>query len=98
MQIDTTVVAAASDRIDRAYGSRLKAPALGAARAAPPAERLSRVARYINENRASNDIAALERAFGTNDLLSIYYFWAGLRAARSVGRIAIAPGPGDKGG
>lgn len=88
MQINTSVIAAASDRIDRAYGGRLNAALPTPPRAAPPPERFARVARYINENRAPDDIAALERAFGTNDLLSVYYFWAGLRAARSVGRIS----------
>jgi endonuclease G len=96
MQIDTVIVAAASDRIDRLHGGRLKPPSAGPSPL--PADRLARVTRYINTNRGPDDVAALERAFGTNDLVSLYYFWAGIRAARSVGRIQIPPGPGERGG
>ena len=99
MQIDTETVAETSARLERLHGSRLKpAPARPTATEILPAERLARVAAYVNENRVFDDTAALERAIGTNDLLSLYYFWSGLRAARSVGRIRIAPVPGDPGG
>jgi hypothetical protein len=48
--------------------------------------------------RSADDIGAFERAIGTNDLLPLGYFWAGLAAARSVGHILIAPVPSDPGG
>ncbi|WOH52693.1 DNA/RNA non-specific endonuclease [Bradyrhizobium sp. sBnM-33] len=94
MQIDTEVVATTTARVDSKRGE-LKAPA---AKPDLPKDRADRVTRYINENRTPDDIAALERAMGTNDLLSLHYFWAGIRAARSVGCIKIPPSPGDRGG
>jgi endonuclease G len=98
MQVDNEIVAITTERLDRLHGSRLKAPPVAAPGLLLPADRRERVARYINENRTPDDTAALERAFGTNDLVNLYYFWAGIRAARSVGMIRISPGPGDPGG
>lgn len=98
MKIDNEIVARTTERLDRVHGARLKAPPpVGAALSLPPS-RQKRVEDYVNENRAPDDTFALERAFGTNDLVSLYYFWSGLRAARSVGMIRISPGPGDPGG
>ncbi|ANW02920.1 DNA/RNA non-specific endonuclease [Bradyrhizobium icense] len=94
MQIDTEVVATTTARVDAKRGE-LKAPV---AKPDLPKDRADRVTRYINENRTPDDVAALERAMGTNDLLSLHYFWAGIRAARSVGCIKIPPSPGDRGG
>jgi endonuclease G len=42
-----------------------------------PPERLARVRNYIDENRLPDDTAAFERAIGTNDPLSLNYFWGG---------------------
>jgi endonuclease G len=96
MQIDTQVIFETTARLERRHGSRLRLPPeRPTPTAVLPPDRLARVANYINANRAPDDVAALERAMGTNDSLSLFYFWAGLRAARAVGCIKIAPGPSD---
>jgi endonuclease G len=98
MYIDTQVVEASTARLERAHGASLaRAPAAGARPQLSP-ERTARVLRYAADTRNPADIAALERAIGTNDLLSLNYLWGGLRAARSVGRIIIPPIAGDPGG
>ncbi|MGO7301389.1 hypothetical protein ACC718_32805 [Rhizobium ruizarguesonis] len=56
------------------------------------------VRRYVDANRAPQDTAAFERAIGTNDLLGMNYFWQGIKAARAVARILVAPIPRDLGG
>ena len=98
MKIDNEIVALATERLDRKHGPRLQAPSVPSASLSLWIDRQERVARYVNENRMPDDTAALERAFGTNDLVSLNYFWSGIRAARSVGMIRISPGPGDPGG
>jgi endonuclease G, mitochondrial len=98
MLINTEIVNSASARIERSHSVRLRAPIVRAPGDQLTAESLQRVTNYVNVHRATDDTAALERAMGTNDLVSLYYLWAGIRAARSVGRIQIAPAPGDKGG
>ena len=98
MKIDNEIVALATERLDRKHGPRLQAPSVPSASLSLSIDRQERVARYVNENRMPDDTAALERAFGTNDLVSLNYFWSGIRAARSVGMIRISPGPGDPGG
>lgn len=98
MQLDPSIVAAASERISR-KGLPVAAPS--AAKdilTTLPADRLLRLTRYIDTKRVADDVSAYERAVGTNDLLGLSYFWAGLRAARSVARISIAALPGDRGG
>ena len=95
MYINSQVIEASTARLERKHSDRM---ILARAAAAPPLGLKDRVRSYINERRVPDDIGALERAMGTNDLLSVNYFWAGLRAARSVGRIVIAPGPGEPGG
>ena len=98
VKIDNEIVALTTARLDRLHGPRLAAQPLSRGAFLLPADRQARVTQYVNENRLPDDTAALERAFGTNDLVSINYFWAGIRAARSVGMIRISPGPGDPGG
>jgi len=96
--IDEKLIAETSNRVEEKFGRLAAKAVLPAAEDVLPPDRLARVARYINERRAPDDIAAFERAMGTNDLVSLHYFWAGLRAARSVGCIKIPPAPGDRGG
>ena len=99
MQIDEKIVAETSARLEGKFGPSLPPTAVTPlAEDVLPPDRIARVARYINERRAPDDIAAFERAMGTNDLLSLHYFWAGLRAARSVGCIKIPPAPGERAG
>lgn len=98
MRLNIDVAAAASERIDRKQGAILQAPLVATAAVALSDERLARVTRYINESRSSTDTFALERAIGTNDLVSLFYLWSGIRASRSVARIVIAPGGSDPGG
>ena len=97
MLLHPDIVAATTSRLERAHGAALKRSTVHLPVQLPP-ERLARVHDYISENRSPDDTAAFERAVGTNDLLSLYYFWAGIRAARSVGRILIAPSSSDPGG
>ena len=96
MLLNQEVIAAATSRLER----RGLISKDGAGKAPMPlsGERLSRVQNYIDANRAPQDIAAFERAIGTNDLLGLNYFWQGIKAARSVARILIAPVPQDPGG
>src|SRR5258705_8794091 len=97
MYIDTQVVEASTARLERAHGASLaRAPAAGDRPQLSP-ERTARVLSYAADTRNPPDIAALERAVGTNDLLSLNYLWGGLRAARSVGRILTPPVAGDPG-
>jgi endonuclease G, mitochondrial len=98
MYIDTQVVEAATARLDRAHGTRLGRGPAGAARPQLSPEREARVLSYAADRRNPTDTAALERAIGDNDLLSLNYLWCGIRAARSVGRIVIPPIAGDPGG
>ena len=86
MRINPAVVSAASRRVDAKLGKT------GAAAAKmPPTVALSgSVKTYIAGIRTHDDVGAFERAIGTNDLLSLGYFWQGLHASRSVGRIMIA--------
>jgi endonuclease G len=97
MLLNSEVVAAATGRLERAHGTLLQRPTARGPVQLPP-DRLARVKSYVDANRTPDDIGAFERAIGTNDLLSLSYFWAGLQAARSVGRILIAPVPQDPGG
>jgi len=90
--LNPDVIAAASNRLDRKHGNLLGQRAARGVVTLPP-DRLARVATYVAENRSPDDIGAFERAIGTNDLLPLGYFWSGLRAARAVGRILIAPVP-----
>jgi len=91
MLLNNSIVAAASARIVS------KLSASGEAPAQPKKPRLLPAAAkdYIADARTNDDIGAFERAVGTNDLLSLYYFWSGLHASRSVGRIMIAAGVGE---
>lgn len=98
MLIHPEIIAAATDRLNRKHGARVLGVAPKLRTPPLPQERWARVATYINNNRSADDTFALERAIGTNDLVSLYYLWAGLRAARSVARVSISPGPGDPGG
>lgn len=96
MLVKDDIIAAATKRLDR----RVEIPSMKPLRAPIElsAARLLRVRNYVDSARAPQDTAAYERAIGTNDLLGVNYLWQGIKAARAVARILVAPVPRDPGG
>jgi len=91
MRLNPDVIATSARRVSAKLGSSNTSPIVPAT----AVELSNSVKEYIASARTHDDNSAFERAIGTNDLLSLYYFWSGLHASRSVGRIVIAASGSD---